>query len=172
MYNKKAQFYLVTIIIIISIFMGFATTINYGKKVESFNLGDLSQEINIEKRYLLDYISYNQLGDSDTENTFINFSENYIEKIGTDKDIFFIFGKSGSIKIVGNKINETIIRIDDETGYVNFIEEGLFEKNYASIDEFKIEIEGDEYLFKLEEGQNFYYLVNYINNKERYIIYG
>ena len=170
--KKKGQFYLVAIIIIITIFMGFVTVINYGVKTQTFNFDDLSEELNIEKRYLFDYISYNQLNEEDIENIFINFSENYVNKIGKDKDILFIFGKQSSIKLFGNKLNETFIRIDDGTGYEELTETGTIEKDYTSTNEFNIEIEENEYIFKLEEGQNFYYLIHYISNKERYIIYG
>ena len=170
--NKKAQFYLVAIIIIASIFMGFATTINFGERAETFSLVDLAEELNIEKRYLLDYISYNQLNDDQTEKIFINFSNNYIDKIGKNKDIFFIFGKPGSIKIVGHRLNETNISIDDETGYSSILETNSFEKNYSTFNEIKIKLENNEYLFDLKEEQNFYYLVHYLSNKERYIVHG
>ncbi len=172
MLNKKAQFYLVSIIVIIAIFMGFATIINYGQRIQTFNLDDLYQELKIEKRYLLDYISENQLTDLETENIFINFSNNYVEKIGTDKDIFFIFGKQGGIKVVGNKLDETNVSVDEGLGYSDFTEEGEFEQNYSPTSEFKIKIEENEYIFKLREGQNFYYLVHHLDNEERHIING
>ncbi len=170
--EKKGQFYLVTIIIIISIFMGFITIVNSGKRVQTFDLKYLSDELNIEKRYILDYVSYNSLSDIETGDIFLNFSKNYINKIGVEKDSLFIFGKQGSIKLFGNKIEETLISVYNGTEYLEITESGIIEKDYTFIDEFKIKIEENEYIFKLEKGQNFYYLVHHIINSERYIIYG
>jgi hypothetical protein len=172
MLNKKAQFYLVSIMIVISIFLGFATVANYGKRTEIFSLNDLSEELTIEKRYLLDYIFYNQLDESQIEDTFIDFSENYIKKIGNDKDIFFIFTIGENLSLYGNQITPTNFSIDYGLGYENLNEKGKFYNSYKKGDNFKIKIEEEEYIFEIRPGQNIYYLIHHLKNEERYIING
>lgn len=172
MLNKKAQFYLVSIMIVISIFLGFATVANYGKRNEVFNLNDLSQELTIEKRYLLDHIFYNQSDETQIENTFTDFSENYIRKIGNDKDVFFIFGKNDTLNIYGNIASKTNFTIDYGEGYKNITEEGEFQKTYPLTGDVKIKVEEEEYLFEIRSGQNIYYLVHHLRNDERHIING
>ncbi|HKL23149.1 MAG TPA: hypothetical protein VJ895_00185 [Candidatus Nanoarchaeia archaeon] len=171
MLNKKAQFYLVSIMIVISIFLGFATVANYSKRTEIFSLNDLSQELKIEKRYLFDYLSMHPSTDEEELSIFTNFSKDYIAKIGEDKDIFFIFGKKPEIKLVGNIKENTNISIDYGNTYFDINDKGYFERTYSSPEEIKIKINNkNEYIFKIEDRQNFDYLINQFNKDETHSI--
>lgn len=158
--------------IIISIFLGFATVANYGKRTEVFNLNDLSQELKIEKRYLLDYIFYNQSDENQIENTFTDFSKNYIKKIGNDKDIFFMLAKDETLIISGNIASETNFTIDSGGGYENIGEKGKFKSIYPLAGNFKMKVGEEEYIFEVRPGQNIYYLIHHLKDNERHIING
>ena len=54
--NKRGQFYLIAILIIIAIFVGFITVANYIRQDTNVDIRGLEEEIQIERRNVLDYI--------------------------------------------------------------------------------------------------------------------
>jgi len=151
--NKRGQFYLIAILIIIAIFVGFITVANYIRQDTNVDIRGLEEEIQIERRNVLDYVFSNPLSDTQINSIFTNFSEEFIKKIGDDKDIIFIFGKPTSIQLVGNQLEDTLISYNVGGSIV-------------------LEIDGNQYSFELLDGQNIYYLIKYNYNEEVYIING
>ena len=171
--NKKGQFYLIAVLVIIAIFIGFVTISNYTEHNPVIDSQELKEEIQIEKRNVLDYISSENLDDTETENIFTNFSNQFITKIGEDKNIIFMFGKTNSIKLVGNIIAGTSVSYNVDGSFVELSEIGLFEKDLIAVTENLIilKIDGSEYSFELFAGQNIYYLIKYNYDNEVYIIH-
>ena len=170
--NKRGQFYLIAILIIIAIFVGFITVANYIRQDTNVDIRGLEEEIQIERRNVLDYVFSNPLSDTQINSIFTNFSEEFIKKIGDDKDIIFIFGKPTSIQLVGNQLEDTLISYNVGESFVN-LKKGEFKIDLiVSINPIVLEIDGNQYSFELLDGQNIYYLIKYNYNEEVYIING
>jgi len=170
--NKKAQFYLITIIILIALFIGLATMNNYAKKVKITSLEDAQSEINIEKRNVLDYISNQELDEVDTKTKLTNFSNEFINKIGLDKDLLFVFGTKENITLVGNKLEETALAYNVTGSFENITgTEYEFDLD-PTINPIEFQLDSEIYQFELEEGQNIYYLIKHEYNGETHIIHG
>ncbi len=170
--NKRGQFYLIAVLVIIAVFIGLITIANYSKHDSTLDYEKLKEDIKLEKRNVLDYISVTQLSKSETNSTLVNFSNKFIEKIGIDKNIVFILGNSTSIMLVGNKISETSISYNVSGSVEPISETGHFEKELSvTVNPIVIKIDDNEYPFELFDGQNIYYLIKYNYNKEVYIIH-
>lgn len=145
--NKKAQFYLIATIIIVSLFLSFVAVLNYSIKRENLVIYDLAEELNIEGQKVLDYEQYS--GDS----VFDEFAESYSDYVGNERRIYFLVG-------------------DDSNPEAFYYDEGS--KNTISRDvsegEATIEIEGNEYTFELNPGQNFYFVITEEYKGQEYFI--
>ena len=172
MKKKSGQFYLITMILLVLVFITFFTINNYIKKNAKPNILDLEGELNIEKQYVLDYIAKQNLDDSQSENILENFSKSFIEKIGENKNILFLIAKDSSGKIIGNTKGDCEIYYWENSEKKQISSTGEFEIDVATGNEFTFEIDQVEYDFDIFEGQNIYYLVKQIYNGEEYIIYG
>ncbi len=171
MKNKKAQFYLVSVLILATLFISFVSISNFiGKKNLSFS--DLTKEIDIERKNLLDYIVYNNLSQTDSYEKMFNFSKEYISYLGPEKNSFFIFGNTQNLTIIGNKTADTnfsynvtgsIIEVTNQEISISL--SGVNEEVYFYLDNF-------EYSKKIYPGQNIYYLIKYNYNNEVYILNG
>ena len=106
--------------------------------------------------------------------TLVNFSKFYIEKIGTNNDVFFIFGKSSSLTLLGNKLDGTELSIHTGSGYVDVLENGKFQNEYVLLDTnlSSLNLDGTEHNFTFYDGQNVYYLIKYLYNNQTFIIRG
>ncbi|MEA3414249.1 MAG: hypothetical protein U9Q99_01860 [Nanoarchaeota archaeon] len=171
--EKRGQFYLIAIILIVTVLLGFLTATNYLKKEKSFPLSVTEEEINLEKENLLDYISSQQKSPSETYNLIVNFSREFQNKIGSDKDVIFIFGNETNITILGNIQTETFLEYKIGASFVNITNPGSFIENLGSSNSnIEIRIDGDSRNYYLYNGQNIYYLIKYTYNEEVYIIHG
>ncbi len=171
--NKRGQFYLIAVLIVITIFIGLITIVNSSRKTTEVNIFGIEEELKIERRNVIDYVSFQNLSEEDTKVIFTNFSKEFASKIGWGKNIVFIFGKEDSIKLVGNRISGTSIFYNVSESLVNLTDEGSFEIDLVvSINPIEIEIDGIPYYFTLYGGQNIYYLIKYNYGTEVYIING
>ncbi len=120
--EKKAQAFLITTVILISILAAFIGVSNYSKKTTFSTLPYLAQEIQIESEKVMDY-------DLNTGNdTIENFTKTISNYTDENTKIYFIINKSGlecysynktldkeplSCNVINNQINTTI----EETNY-------------------------------------------------------
>jgi hypothetical protein len=151
--NKKGQFYLVATIIIIGLVISLSVMTNYSTKTDSYSIEKVAKELSIEGQKVLDYDS---LHSSDSK--FGDFSMKYSAYAGEDKDIYFIV-------------------VDESNG----IEEAYKYTNGEKVDlsgdlvvgqNIKFTLDSKEYNFKLEDGENFYFVLVYDKGGERYVYTG
>lgn len=171
--KKKGQFYFIAMIIIAAIFIGLVTIQNVLEIRKPSSINYLENELNIEKGKVLDYIVYQNLDETNSQNILTNFSKEYTKKIGNDKDIIFTIGSINSIKLIGNKIEETNISYNLGNGFENITETGEFEIPLTPINEnVNLSLNNITYSLKIEKGQNLYYLIQHSYDEEVDIIYG
>lgn len=148
MENKKGQFYLITVVILLAIIIGFATTSNYLKKKNTSDIYSLKAELEIEAEKVLDYESMQ--GENKIESFIGNYSE-YAKNPG--RKFYFIFGESESLEAYQY----------DENGKEPF----NFEVND---DKIIVNVDGTDYEFNLKSGKNFYFIITQENNGGKYIV--
>jgi len=173
--NKRGQFYLIVAIIIVIILISVFISINSSKKYADTELTDLEEELKTEIAQTFEYNIKNDLTEGQSIDIWKNFSENYITKIGTNKNILFIFGDEQAIILKGyRKNNSGNFKIDIGSGFENITSStGSFQEQFNNTaTNITILDENDEQNFKLEEGQNFYYLISKEIDKEKKVIKG
>jgi len=169
--NKKGQFYFLAVIALASVFVGLVTLRNSSSYPHVSNIVNEKDEINTEISYLFDYFSNEQV--SNQNEILGNFSNNYIQKLGKNKDILFMFGNGTSLELFANKLNSTSLLIDNGSGDEEVTDYGAFNKSYTlSNSTFNVTLDGNLYLFKFYEGQNLYYLMKYDYNNQTFVIKG
>ncbi len=152
--NKKAQFYLVAAIVLVTVTVAFITIANYSQKRTPVTIYDLGEELGIESQNVLDY-GTSQGGDMETLLT--NFVEDYKVYAGESKNLYFIFGTEGDIQI---KAYQDLIDVSEGIEYT----EGA--------GQIVVTIEDIEYQFDLGEGQNFYFVISQEIDGEKYVAAG
>ena len=169
--NKKGQFYFLAIILLAAVFVGVVTLKNSLVYPHFTNVVYEKSELNTEISYLFDYFSHNHSVNKDI--TLTNFSNSYIDKIGKDKDSFFMFGNGASLTLVGSRVNGTSISINPGSGDQPISEIGKFNKSYTlSGNNFNVTLDGINYDYTFYDGENIYYLIKYIYNNQTFIING
>jgi hypothetical protein len=170
--KKRGQFYLITVIVLVVVFAGFITISNHIKKNQNKPFEDLSDEIQIEKRKVLDYVTQTDLSPLEINEKFENFSNIYIEQIGTNKNSVFIYGNSTNVTFNGYR-DDSEIFFDCGGGYINVNEEGEFMRTCLPTGtQIIVNSTNESYSFEIYSGQNIYYLIDFIYDKERFISYG
>ena len=172
--NKKAQFYFLAIILLAAIFIGFVTISNKTVYTGALKLSHTEASINSEISSLLDYFSREQISDSTQKTILTDFSVSYINEIGIDKDVFFIFGKFPTVTLSGNRVTGTNLSVNTGSGdiYVNNV--GIFQTDYtlSGTNVTKVSLDGVEYNFTFYSGQNVYYLLKAVSNNQTFISSG
>jgi hypothetical protein len=168
--NKRGQFYLVAGMIIAALIITIATVSNYSKINTSPGLEVLKEEIQIESSRVLDYGTNNQLSSSAMKQTLLDFSDNYTDFIGTGKSIYFIFGNTGEITLSGyQEVNREVLL--DSTLITSTI--GSFEGSIVPTgSNVNLAIDGIEYDFEINPGENFYFVLSDLIGNEEYIVQG
>lgn len=153
--NKKAQFYLVAAIVLVTIVAGFITVANYSKKKNAPTIYDLGEELGIESQNIIDYGTTNE---EDIDSLLEDFAESYKDYVGEGKDLYFIFGDSeaGTLKAVSYENSEFV-----DTPDLN-----------PSGGKVSVTIEDIVYEFDLKEDYGFYFVVSQEINNEKYVITG
>ncbi len=170
--NKKGQFYLIAAIIIITIIIGFAAIKNYTQKKEVIKLYNLGEELGIESENVLDYGTYNEFNETQTEDILTNFIEGYASYASEDQNLYFIFGNVEKINVIAYQELATEIYVDIGEG-VNIIEPGEKEElvpRNGIIHKVIITIEDLTYEFDLEQGENFYFVISQEIEGEQYVV--
>lgn len=149
--NKKGQFYLIATIIIIGLVISLTVIFNYSAKTNSYAIEKVVKELRIEGERVLDYDTIHPASPQ-----FENFSMQYSEYAGEDKEIYFIIvdesnGVEKAYKYTqGEKVN---LSSDLTVGNGNI----------------KFTLDSKEYNFKLENGKNFYFILVYYKGGEKYV---
>ena len=171
--KKRGQFYFLAIVLLAAVLISFVTISNVAIKDDTPKVFYQEDEINTEVGFLFDYFSANSVPDETQTTSLTNFSNLYIDKIGDDKNVFFVFGKGSELNVVGNRINGTEFIVETNSENYDVTDVGKFENTYSlSGSEFNVSVDGIEYPFQYFEGQNFYYLIKYIYNDQTFVIVG
>jgi len=169
--NKKAQFYFIAVIVLVAVFIGLVTIRNQSSLPHQISLNSEKEELNLEISSLLDYLSHEKI--SPAKPIFINFSNSSIQKIGKNKDTFFIFGKFPDLTLFGNKLNETSLSINYGSKDVEVTNNGTFQNDYTLVgNNVNLTLDGINYNFIFHDGENLYYLIKYIYNNQTFIMGG
>lgn len=99
--GKQAQFFLIAAVVIIVVVVSVVTVSNYTQKKDTVKLYDLGQELGIESQNVLDYGTYSALNESQMKVLMESFIKNYVNYIEEQKNIYFIFGNSQKIYVIG-----------------------------------------------------------------------
>ena len=145
--NKSGQFYLVATIIIVVLFLSFATIKNHSIKRDNLEVYNYVDELKIEGAWILDYSEATGI------NEFEEFAKSYSYYVGGDKEIYFIYGKS--------------------TGPIGFTYEGEIRTNLnptVSGGNVTINVEENSHSFELKPGQNFYFVMSDSYKDQKYIV--
>src|SRR4030042_2867439 len=101
MKNRRGQFFLIAAVVIIVVVVSVVTISNYTQKKDVVKLYDFGQELGIESQNVLDYGTYSELDSESMQTLMENFIKNYVDYIGNDKNIYFVFGNKEKVNIVG-----------------------------------------------------------------------
>jgi hypothetical protein len=153
MRGKRGQFYLLAAIIIITLIVGFVTLQNYSYGKTSVKLDDLKEELAIESQNVIDYGTSSH---DDWDIQLEQFIESYVNYAGAGKDLYFIFGDSGSLQV---KAYQNLKLVDAPL----ITTEG---------GEIFITIDNIEYKFDLLDEENFYFIVSQEIEGEKHIVTG
>jgi hypothetical protein len=172
--GKRAQFFLIAAVVIIVVVVSVITVSNYTQPKSDVKLYDLGTELGIESQNVLDYGTYSQLNESQMTTLMETFIKNYHDYTGGDKNIYFIFGNSQKISVIGYQdiANESVCITLNPSSYYGYGSSSNECANYTAIgttQEFPadgqaitkvvITIASIDYQFKLKQGENFYFVI-------------
>jgi hypothetical protein len=171
---KKGQFYLITVIILVSLFIAFISTFNFAAKERGIDIYEMKNEIEIETQKTMEYIAYNSLSDSEAKSILSDLADIYINKTGKDKNSFFIYGTSSELEMKGFKSDDENISISTNSGSYDDlnVNEGEYfgPRTYNTVENLTIRGEEVDTSFEIREGQSFYYLIHYKGSGGEYVV--
>jgi len=163
--NKKGQFYLVAAIIIICILAGIAMYKNYAK-IDKGNtvVYDLGKELKIETGNVYDYSIYNN---KNTNEVIANWTSRYYDYArtqgSTDSWIFVYGNREEMTAMLFSTAEAGSVSIDTGSGETKVSVLKNIRTPIKNIDfskgDVNINFNGVKYPFKLEEGENFYFVI-------------
>lgn len=176
--GKRAQFYLIAAIIIVSVLIGLATITNYIRtKKEPTKFYDLSEELSEEGSRVIDYGIYNE---KDLPKIVENFTDEYFVEYSEEKikgsELVFVYGNQNNVTVSSYTSENTgTVSIDygtssfDLTGSEKYV---VNRTSYIPSSPYgvKVRLLGVEYDFSLKEGENFFFVINRNTTEEIYIV--
>lgn len=164
--NHKGQFFLIAAVVIIVVIVSVVTISNYTQKKETTKLYDLGKELGIESQNVLDYGTYNAQNESQIKTLMETFIHNYHDYQEQDKNIYFVFGNSDAVNVLGYQDieNESVcIKLNPTHNTAcqnyNLIGSTQTYTMAGEIDKVAIVISQDQYEFALKRGENFYFVI-------------
>lgn len=183
--GKQAQFFLIAAVVIIVVVVSIITVSNYTQPKTDVKLYDLGTELGIESQNVLDYGTYSQLNESQMSVLMETFVKNYHNYAGGNKNIYFVFGNSQKINVIGYQDieNESVcITLNPDYHYGGYYSEGdcvnytaigttqTFPADGQAITRVVITIANIDYQFKLKQGENFYFVIWQEISGEKHVI--
>ncbi len=177
--SRRAQFYLVTTIIIIAIILGFASLSNFVQKRSTLKFYYEGEELSIESEHVLDYTLISLEAGEARKTQIKDFIDNYTE-YSEAENFYFLFGNSEELIFRGYKKSENgsvIIETDAGTEEIDLLK-GIYSErtiDSGSLGEFAnltITEEGESLSFDfklIETGTNFYYVISREIGGDRYL---
>jgi len=198
MNNKRGQFYLIAAIIIIGALIGVVTVTNFAitrQSADEIKVYQLSQELKLESEQVINY----GILTSSLDTALSDFTKEYSSYIGNkDNDIYFIYGDKKSITVIGYVSTDTgSVGLDFGGNPVTINIQGnvidtknfdfsnptdLYElfgcktdcDKYVKDNELTqtnviVEVAGTKYPLNIKEGENFFFVIQQVNQEEEVI---
>jgi len=163
--NKSGQFYIIAAVVIIIAVIGIVSVTNYVQTDKDSSVLDLSKELQLEGE---EVVNYGIFQDKELDVLLNNFMQNYGNYVqGKDKEFLFIYADADLIK--SNKVN--VLYSFDVTNSLSLILGSdrvvlpIVTKTLANEEvditggTIKVNVGNSEQEFKLNEGQNFYFVI-------------
>mgnify|MGYP001572749683 FL=1 len=172
--NKSGQFYLIGALIIIVALTSIFSIVNYSKKEQNIQIENSKKELQIETRYLTDYIMHGRYSQEQKHNILTSFSRNYSTYIGKDKSVYFVFGNRSNASVSGYQNEEQIVILSSNSSRAEVTRtEGDFSGSInPGSDRINLSISSVLYNFNLSENFNFYFVVSDKKEGNEYFISG
>jgi hypothetical protein len=180
--NKKAQFYLIAAIIIVGIIIILSGITNYiVTREKPAKFYDLSQEFKEEGTRVVDYGIYTVSDPRDTIELMENLSEQfaeYSEEKDMETELVFVFGNTTNLTTITYTYQDTgEVRLTIPGSSFGITGTPAKDKQVESrdpsgtFDNVNVTLLGQEYLFDLHEGENFFFVIskNVTETQEVYI---
>ena len=155
--NRKGQFFLIVTMIIVSLIVSITTSVNFIEKKSHSNFRYDANELKFESEKVMDYAIKNN---HDVKIDLTTFTDDYALYSNAD-NLYFIFGDSSEITFNGYQKKLEDVSVNTGTGYIDISfsnEEAT--GNYPNPSSVKLKIDGVEYPFTLNTGQNFYFVIS------------
>ena len=168
--DKTGQFYLIAAIILAAIIIGISTVSNYSKKERSFEVYDLKGELQIESENIIDYGIYNEFSQTEMYGLLDNFTQIYIDSESNDKDLYFVFGNENNMTLKGFQKSTQTVRLNNA---IITTSPGAFVGGINPVGkDLNVSIAENNYGFKLEPGENFYFIISQKIGDGEYVVTG
>jgi len=174
--GKRGQFFLIAAVVIIVVVVSVVTVSNYTQKKGNVKLYDVGQELGIESQNVLDYGTYSELNETQMKTLMESFIKNYVNYIQEKKNIYFVFGNSQKINVIGYQeiANESVcVKLNygqECTPYLTIGQTQEFPATKGSISRVVIRIEDKDYQFSLKWGENFYFVIWQSIGGEKHVV--
>jgi len=181
--NERGQFFLIAAVVIIVVVVSIVTISNYTEKRDVVQLYNLGQELGIESKNVLDYGTYSELNEEQMKTLMESFIKNYVNYLGNDKNIYFIYGNKNKVNLAGYQAiaaedvcvkTVTLEGVSSCNPYLTVGQTQEFPSPSGEIDKVVIRIgkpgEETEYEFALSAGENFYFVIWMNIGGEKYVI--
>jgi len=183
--QKRGQFYIIAVLIIVILIGIFLTSINYSKRTTFRELYEVGEELKIESDKILDYGVYKKLDDEGLDNLLTNFTKIYVKYKGNARDLFFVFGDENNLTIAGyvspSDTRETvreqvILKFPGDSspaGTLDIIDSNNYTASKYFLNSHKdiiIDVKGINYYFTLHGGQYFYFIIAQKIDEQYFIV--
>lgn len=159
--NKRGQFYIIAAMIIIAVIIGFASISNYAKTKKNPRIYDLGKELGIETGYVYDYGVYNETDINSLINHWSDVYLNYTKDQEVIEKWIFVYGKENELTAMVFFSAETgSVSIGRSEIIVSEIKKKIIEDVMETGGNISIEFQGFSYNFKLEKGENFFFIIS------------
>jgi hypothetical protein len=177
--NKRAQYFLISAIIIVLILSGFASIKTYAIiHSEPKQIKELNSELNEEGIRIIDYGIYEKKNLSSLLTNFTGneFAPYFLQKTSAT-NILFIYGDSAQVELLQYNPEDTgTVSATIGSGTINWKTASIY-ANITSIDvsslidnKVKVNIFNKSYEFNVGQGQVFYFLIEEEKSGEVYIM--
>ncbi len=168
--DKSGQFYLIAAIILASVIIGISTVSNYSKKSKSFEVYDLKEELQIESGNVIDYGISRGLSQIEMYELLNDFTQAYIDSESNNKDLYFVFGDEDNMTLKGFQNSPQTVSLNNA---VITTAQGAFIGGINPVGEdINVSVAGDNHDFKLESGENFYFIISKKIGDNEYVVTG
>jgi hypothetical protein len=172
--GNKGQFYLISAVVLAMLVVGIFTISNYSERESNLKLNNLKEEIQTESTYVMDYGLYEELNDADLYIILSDFTNDYVDYQKKETDLYFIFGNSNNLSVAGYQKTAKSVFISSGSSY-SMITTGAGKFTGGinpESDILTLSIDDTPYEFKLNKGENFYFILSQKINRGEHIITG